>query len=95
MWAAEGWSYKLTRLVPQTYVAPFAYYGELLSGAEAEHIGLVHGTYPPGEDLRISAKSFLDRLAGIDQRTYTRTKRSILESLDLSFDQALYSLSGE
>lgn len=89
MWAAEGWSYKLPRLVPQTQVARVAYLGEPLTGDQAYAIGLVHRVYPEGSDVRESASAFLHELATLDAATYARIKQSLLAALDLSYEQAL------
>jgi len=89
LWAAEGWSYKLLRLVPGGHATRIALLGEMLSGLEAERIGLVHRTYPPDVDLREAAREFLLRLAGLHPETYARIKRQILDGLDLSYEAAL------
>ena len=89
LWAAEGWSYKLLRLVPGGWAARTALMGEPFTGREAEQIGLVHRTYPSDTDLRESAHEFLIRLAGLPAESYTIIKRHILDGLDLSYEGAL------
>lgn len=89
MWAAEGWSYKLTRLIPQTHAARIAYLGEPLTGKEAWEVGLVHRTYPSGADLRDAAREFLLQAAALDAETYALIKRDIIDSLDLRYEQAI------
>ena len=89
LWAAEGWSYKLPRLVHQSAVTPIAYLGETMNGAAAHAVGLVHRLYPPGADLRLAAKPFLDELATLDSAAYAATKAHVLAALDLAFEQAL------
>ena len=89
LWAAEGWSYKLPRLANQAAVSPIAYLGETMDGATAHARGLVHRVYPPGADLRVAAKPFLDDLASLDLAAYAQTKARIMASGDLGFEHAL------
>ena len=89
LWAAEGWSYKLPRLVNQSVVTPVAYLGETLDGPSAEACGLVHRVYPAGADLRLAAKPFFDGLASLDAGAYAQTKARILAAVDLDFEHAL------
>ena len=89
LWAAEGWSYKLPRLLNQAAATPIAYLGETMDGARAEACGLVHRVYPAGADLRVAANPFLEELAAIDLGAYAQTKARILASGDLGFEYAL------
>ena len=89
LWAAEGWSYKITRLVPQGWTSRINLRGQQLSGKKAEEIGLVHKTYEPGVDMRKAADEYLQKLAQIPAYSYAVTKKRILDSLDLSFEAAL------
>jgi len=89
LWAAEGWSYKLTRLVGAGWACRIALLGQLLTGLEAERMGLVHRVYPPTKDLRESAHEFLLRLAGLPAESYAIIKRHIIDGLDLSYEAAL------
>jgi enoyl-CoA hydratase/carnithine racemase len=89
LWAAEGWSYKLLRLIPGGWATRIALMGEPMTGMEAEKIGLVHRTYPPGVDLRESAREFLLRLADLPAESYTIIKRHMLDGLDLTYEAAL------
>ena len=89
LWAAEGWSYKLPRLVNQSVVTPIAYLGETMDGPTAHAYGLVHRVYPAGADLRVAAKRFLDQLARLDEGAYAQMKARILEAGDLDFEHAL------
>ena len=89
LWAAEGWSYKLPRLVNQSVVAPIAYLGETMDGPTAEARSLVHRIYPAGSDLRIVAKPFFIELGSLDPWTYAQTKARILAAADLDFEHAL------
>jgi len=89
LWSAEGWSYKLTRLVPMGFATRIALLGQPLTGLEAERIGLVHRTYPPDVDLREAGRDLLLRLASLHAETYAKIKRQILDSLDLSYEAAL------
>ena len=89
LWGAEGWSYKLPRLLGQTFVPPMAFDAELITGARAAEIGFVHKLYEG--DLREATKTFLMRIAEIDPEAYRRTKSDILRGLDQSYDQATFS----
>ena len=89
LWAAEGWSYKLPRLVNQAAVTPIAYLGETMNGTDAHAVGLVHRVYPAGSELRTVAKPFLSEVADLDPQAYARTKARILASVDLDFEHAL------
>ena len=89
LWAAEGWSYKLPRLVCQSAVAPIAYLGELMDGRTAHARGLVHAVYPAGVNLREAALPFLEELAMLPTSTYAATKALLLGSEDATFEQAL------
>lgn len=89
LWAAEGWSYKLPRLVCQSAVAPIAYLGELMDGRAAHARGLVHAVYPAGVNIREAAQPFLEELAMLPTSTYAATKALLLGSEDATFEQAL------
>lgn len=89
MWCAEGWSYKLPKLVGQGRVPRISFLGELLTGTEALEIGLVHRVYPDGEDLRESAAPFLESLAQVDPEAYRWTKAKMLADLDLPYPMSL------
>ncbi len=88
LWGAEGWSYKLPRLIGQTYVAPLAYMGEIISGERAAEIGFVHQLFEDETPSRIAARDFLLRIADIDGEAYRRIKRDLLADLDRSYAQA-------
>ena len=89
LWAAEGWSYKLPKLINQSAVTPIAYLGRAMDGLSAYERGLVHRVYPTGADLRTAARPFLQQLATLDADAYAETKARILASVDLGFQQAL------
>ena len=89
LWAAEGWAYKLPRLLTQAAVAPIAYLGETMDGETARERGLLHEVYPSGADVRTEAAPFLRCLAGLDAAAYAETKARILAAGDLAFEQAL------
>lgn len=91
LWGAEGWSYKLSRLIGQTYVPPMTYDGGLLTGAEAAEIGFVHKLYPDDAPLKEGAHEFLMRIASIDAVTYRKVKADILCGLDQSYAQATFA----
>jgi|TARA_B110000116_G_C16774773_1_gene555175 enoyl-CoA hydratase/carnithine racemase len=86
LWAAEGWSYKITRLIPQSYFSEMHLRGELLSGEYAMEIGLVHRTFNPDIDLRESASEILRHLASLPGKSYAMAKDSLLRGLDLRFE---------
>jgi 2-(1,2-epoxy-1,2-dihydrophenyl)acetyl-CoA isomerase len=92
LWAAEGWSYKLLKLLPGGWATRIALMGEPLTGTEAEKIGLVHKTYPPGVDLREAAHEFLLRLADLPAESYALIKRHMLDGLDTTYEAALAHL---
>ena len=87
LWAAEGWSAKLPKLLNQSLVTPIAYLGETMNGQVAYARGLVHKVYPASADLREVASPFIDRLASLDRAAYAETKAAILSGLDSSFEQ--------
>jgi enoyl-CoA hydratase/carnithine racemase len=89
LWGAEGWSYKLARLIGQAHVAPMAFLGELLSGTSALELGFVHRVYGGSEPLRIAARDFLTHLASLDPAAYRKVKSALLDGLDLTYPQAL------
>lgn len=89
LWAAEGWSYKLPRLVNQSVAAPIAYLGETMDGPTAHAYGLVHRVYPAGADLYRAAQPFFDELASLDAPAYAQTKVRILAAVDVDFEHAL------
>lgn len=89
MWAAEGWSYTLTRQLDQSAATPIAYLGQRMDGEQALARGLVHRVYPAGCDLLEAAKPFLEHLATLDAAAYGETKRAILKALDSSFEATL------
>jgi len=93
LWAAEGWSYKITRLVPQCWTARINLMGKPLSGKEAESIGLIHKVYPEKSDLRIAAKDYMMDLSRIPAASYAMAKKHILDSLDLSYKASLAHIS--
>lgn len=83
LWAAEGWSYKLTRLVGYGYAARIGLLGELLPAEEALGIGLVHGLLPQGIPVVESSQPFLARLGAHDLDAYAYVKHQMLKALDL------------
>ena len=89
LWAAEGWSYKLPRLLCQAAVTPIAYLGETMDGNAAFARGLVHRVYPAGANLRQVAQPFLEELAMLPTDAYAATKALLLAGLDATFEQTL------
>lgn len=88
LWAAEGWSYKLPRLVNLSVVSRIAYLGEIMDGHQAVEYGLAHEIVPNEPDIRTSSKPFLNRLLATSAPAYGETKRSILRTIDGHFDTA-------
>jgi len=90
MWCAEGWSYKLPRLIAGGHASRIALLGRPLSGSEAYEVGLAHRLYPAGSNVRSMAHEELSNLAAMDPTTYTRAKRSLQHDLDRSW-QTLFA----
>ena len=90
LWSAEGWSYKLPRIVPAGYVPSIAYLGELMTGAQAVERGLAHALLPAGTDVRDAARPLLMRIAAQDATAYRATKMAMLDGLDLPYRAALH-----
>lgn len=90
LWSAEGWSYKLPRLVFGGHVAKIAYLGELLSGTEAVELGLAHGLLDAKRDTREAARSTLMRLSSFDSAAYRSTKLAMLNGLDLPYHASVH-----
>lgn len=88
LWAAEGWSYKLPRLVGQSLVSPIAYMGEVMSGTTAHDFGLVHRVVDGDPDIIESSRLFLERLVELSGPTYSTMKKYMLNSIDSTFDQS-------
>lgn len=89
LWSAEGWSYKLPRLVAGGHVARIAYLGELLSGSEAVEIGLAHALLDGGTDVREAARPTLLKLAAQDSAAYRATKHAMLSGFELPYRAAV------
>jgi enoyl-CoA hydratase/carnithine racemase len=90
LWSAEGWAYKLPRLVAGGHVSKVAYMGEFLSGEEAVETGLAHGLLEAEGDIREHARSRLMSLASQDPKTYRATKYAMLNSLELPYEAAVH-----
>lgn len=88
LWAAEGWSYKLPRLIGQSLVARIAYLGEIMDGEKAMQFGLAHRVVSGKPDIIESSQSFLNELVELSGPTYAATKRNLLAGLDATFGQA-------
>lgn len=91
LWAAEGWSYKLTRLTNLSTVTRIAYLGELMNGEQAKKFGLVHAVVDGVPDIRKSTAPFIERLVHVSNNAYAETKSSILQGMDSTFDMSLSS----
>ena len=89
LWAAEGWSYKITRLIPQTYAATMHFRGELLTGLRAQEIGLVHRVYHSDTDLLEQSADLLKYLVALPTGTFTDAKRLLHMNLDRRFADSM------
>ena len=89
LWAAEGWSYTLPRLIGQSLVSSIAYRGEIMDGETALRMGLAHRVVSGEPSVIESSKSFLYELLAVSGPAYSATKRSMLTAIDASFDQAM------
>ena len=87
LWAAEGWSYKLPRLIHQSPVGSISYLGKLMNGEAARQYGLIHRIISPEPDIRTSAMPFLSQLVQLSSEAYSRTKASITMASDSTFKQ--------
>ena len=88
LWAAEGWSYKLPRLLNQSSVAPIAYLGETLDADSAVDSGLVHFVTADEPNVRTASNWFLEKLVSASGPSYAKTKKLLLHSIDATFDQS-------
>ncbi len=86
LWCAEGWSYKLPRLIAGGHAARIAMLGRSLSGVEAHAIGLVQHVFPAGADLRLESRELLAELAAKDTDAYATTKRLLQKDLDCTWE---------
>lgn len=87
LWAAEGWSYKLPRLIHQSSVAYTAYLGERWESDTALDNGLVHFIYDDEPDIRATSKRLLDELVEVSGPAYAQTKQLLLDSVDATFER--------
>lgn len=88
LWAAEGWSYKLPRLIGQSLVSRIAYLGEPMNGEQAYEFGLAHRVVSGEPDIIDSSQEILEKLLELSGPTYSNMKRDMLESIDANFDQS-------
>ncbi|MBX3485856.1 enoyl-CoA hydratase/isomerase family protein [Phenylobacterium sp.] len=93
LWGCEGWSYKLPRLVGQTWVAPLTFTGDLITGEQAEEIGFVHRLFDDDAAPREAAAAFLHALARLDAGAYRAKKADLLLGLDQAYDHVVRSLA--
>jgi enoyl-CoA hydratase/carnithine racemase len=88
LWAAEGWSYKLPRLIGQSLVSRIAYLGEPMDGERAYEFGLAHCVVSGEPDIIDSSREILDRLSELSGPEYSIMKKEMLDSIDANFDQS-------
>ncbi|MXW53057.1 MAG: enoyl-CoA hydratase/isomerase family protein [Gammaproteobacteria bacterium] len=88
LWAAEGWSYKLPRLVGQSLVSRIAYLGDPMNGERAYEFGLAHRVVSGEPDIIDSSREFLDMLMELSSPAYSNMKKNMLDSLDANFSQS-------
>lgn len=86
IWCAEGWSYKLPRIIPLGFSSKIALLGELLTGEQAVEMGIAHLLLPADVPVRDSARGTLESLARVDLGAYQATKFALLNNLDLSYE---------
>ncbi len=89
LWAAEGWSYKLPRLIGQSAVSRIAYMGEIMNGKTAFEYGLAHRIVSGNPDIIESSRQFLEELVSLSGLAYARAKKNMLDALDATFEQSL------
>ncbi|GAA2329772.1 enoyl-CoA hydratase/isomerase family protein [Streptomyces cuspidosporus] len=75
-----GGAYLLPRLVGPQRAKELMFFGDALSAAEAERIGLINRVVPDG-DLAGTAREWAERLAGGPTRAIALTKQLVNESL--------------
>ncbi|WP_406837733.1 enoyl-CoA hydratase/isomerase family protein [Streptomyces sp. AHU1] len=76
-----GGAYLLPRLVGPQRAKELMFFGDALSAADAERIGLVNRVVPPGE-LEKTARAWAERLAAGPTRALALTKQLVNASLD-------------
>ncbi|MFB7245982.1 enoyl-CoA hydratase [Streptomyces populi] len=76
-----GGAYLLPRLVGPQRAKELMFFGDALSAADAERIGLVNKVVPPGE-LEKTARAWAERLAAGPTRALALTKQLVNASLD-------------
>ena len=91
LWAAEGWSYKLPRLVNLSTVSSIAYLGKIMNGRSAVESGLAHTIISGKPDVRSCISAFLTDLQRNANGIYAQSKATILASLDSSYPRAQYA----
>ena len=89
LWAAEGWSYKLPRLVNLSVVSPIAYLAREMDGAQALKFGLVTQVVSGEPDIRSSSQPFQEKLKSVAGRTYAQIKHKLLAELDQNYNHRL------
>ena len=89
LWAAEGWSYKITRLIPQAHAATMHFRGELLTGLRAREIGLVHRIYNSDTDLLEQSADLLKYLVALPTDSFADAKRLLHMNLDRRFADSM------
>lgn len=88
LWAAEGWSYKLPRLIGQSLVSRIAYLGEPMNGEQAYEFGLAHRVVSGEPGIIDSSREFLNILLELSGSAYSNMKKNMLDSIDATFDQS-------
>lgn len=78
-----GGAYLLPRLVGPQRAKELMFFGDALSAADAERMGLVNRVVPDDE-LQETARAWAERLAGGPTRALALTKRLVNDSLDVS-----------
>ncbi|MEV0222972.1 enoyl-CoA hydratase [Streptomyces sp. NPDC050704] len=76
-----GGAYLLPRLIGPQRAKELMFFGDALSAADAERLGLVNRVVPP-DDLEKTARAWAERLAAGPTRALTLTKQLVNASLD-------------
>ena len=83
-----GGSWLLPRLIGMHRAKELAFFGDIISAAEAAHLGLVNRVVPPADLDRVT-RDWADRLAAGPPLALSMTKRLLTNSFSMTMDEAL------
>ena len=86
--AATGIAYLLPKLIGLSQAMRILLLGEMLDGAEAQRIRLVHDVAPDAE-FQARADELATRIAALPTRSWEVHKLQVLPQLDMGFDAAM------